>query len=305
MKQENSLEKVTALFNSIHTPEIDLTDKILPIIREEQKRKGAFFMKKKVGLITAACLVMFVSVGYAAVNMYQLHNSKGETVYQEKKIVAPPSGIQNALEEYQNKLNLVRDNLRSGSAAAVYIVSKDPLRRVATIQKPFVYTNAAEIQTKIGKFVTIPTELKTGFTYKEGEVYFQYAQQPNNEALFKEAEQSKKEVVSHSLLLSKEINFLNCTYTGKNGTFTVTVYEHKKEDSQIYTPNRPDEQVEKVKVNKEEALYKTFPSGPNAETKELIWVNSNLGRKYMIQTTDQTISKLDLVAIADQFSDAQ
>lgn len=90
MKRSDSFDEVKQLITDTPVPQIDVKDQVLDRLRERQNKKEEFRVKKRMGLIIAACVVFSVTTAYGAVKVYELKNEKGEVVSQITHTTAEP-----------------------------------------------------------------------------------------------------------------------------------------------------------------------------------------------------------------------
>ncbi|MEJ8545212.1 hypothetical protein [Brevibacillus borstelensis] len=302
MKRSESFDDVKQLITDTPVPRIDIKDQVLDRLRERQNKKEEFRVKKRMGLIIAACVVFSVTSAYAAVKVYELKNEQGEVVSKITQTTEDP--VVGDHKTYSELLEEVRASIKPGKAAAVYIVPDNPNKIVSFLQTPLISTDQAVIQGEVGDKFTFPAELAGGYAFKEGTVLHEIIRDYKKEDFYKEAEETKKEVIVKELKVQPNIDNVIATYTHDKREVSLIIknFENVKYAS---TEAGPDDTVEKVKVGAQEALYtlnKIKGADGNVEKIHQTVEFYKEDKKLMINvfTTSPDMTKKDLLAIAEK-----
>ncbi len=302
MKHTQSVDELKRLFDSTAVPDMDVKDRIKQKIAMKTRQREAVHMKKRVGLIVFAGIVMAVTSAFAAITVYELKSEKGDFVYQVTKTTEGP---QLANESYRDKLNKVRESLKPGTASAVLVVDKEnPENRVSWMQQPLTPTELSVLQAEVGELYTFPEKLEGGFAFTEGLVTHEVIRgdmEQLKQAMVKEATDTKKDVVVKELELSKTIEQAMGAYKGDKGEIYITI-DNLEKVKRIGSEAGPNETVEKIKINNKDALYHEQKMEETGKVLRFIEILKEEPTRLMvsIRTTADNVSKQDLVAIAQK-----
>ncbi|MGG1663009.1 hypothetical protein [Brevibacillus sp. NRS-1366] len=277
--------------------DFDVKHQVLQKLHEQKKHKEAYFMKKKISLILAATLVLGATTAFAAMKVYELKNDQGEVVVKVNETQTKPE----VLESTRDIINEVRETLKPGASVAVYVPGpENPDKNVRFMQAPLMQTNHSALQTEVGSFVGIPTELVGGYKFSEGFIHHQvnYSQPELFESMIQEAEKNNKKVVVRDLPIDPRIDRLNITYKGTKGEVFLILTNFEKV-KWVSSEAGPDETVEKVTVQKKEALYHVQKL-EDKETKYVEFYNDKKKQLLEVRTVAAEITKEDLLAIAEK-----
>ncbi|WP_312110403.1 DUF4367 domain-containing protein [Brevibacillus reuszeri] len=277
--------------------DFDVKDQVLQKLHERKKQREAISVKKRIGLIVAATLVLGGTTAFAAMKVYELKNDQGEAVV---KVTETHTKFEGGGSR-QDIMNQIRETLQPGSNVAVYIAGPDnPDKDVSFMQIPLLQTNHSALQNEVGSFVGIPTELVGGYQFAEGYIDHQvnYSQPELFEEMIKEAEQNKKDVVVREFPVDPKIQRLNITYKGTKGDvlLLLTNFENMK---WISNDAGPDEKVEKVTVQHKEALYYVQKLKEN-EAKYVQFYRDDKKQLFEVRTLAPDITKEELLKIAEK-----
>lgn len=297
MSPNKSHENIKDLFNDPRIPqEIDISHQVMTKIKREKER---FFVKYKVSILVAIGLIASISSGYAAVQFYQLKDEKGEVIYQQKDIsqITGEPKIVNELDpetkKYQDKRSEITRSMKPGTAAAVYIADHNPQKAVATLYKAFEFANLADLRKKVGDQIFVPETLPGGYSFEDANLTFDIKREYDKEALYKKAEQEKKEYVIQPLEWTNELDTLYATYRSGKSYLNLNISNYEDvEDSTTYVINQDEQQKEVVKVGQIEVLYTEEASKDGVE-KNIVWVMEYAGKKmqYEVVATGDVLTK--------------
>lgn len=278
-------------------PQIDVRKQVMTTIRNNQIQRESVRVKKKVMLIVAACLVFGVTSAYGAIKIFELKNDKGEVVVQINKTENAP--VLDHRKTYMEKINKVRESLKPNTAVVVYVATDNPNKKVSLLQKPITSEDRTVLQKEAGNLFTYPSELAGGYLFKSGFVEHLMITDYDKEALYKEAEQTKQDVVIKELKVDPFIQRLGATYEGSKGKITLAIdnFENMK---YVSSEAGPDDIVEKVKVRNVDALYFVQKSPDETEFKRIEFYIDGTKLLYTLTSVDPSVSKEDLLAIAQQ-----
>jgi len=295
MSPHESRESIKELFNDPRIPQqIDITDQVMKTIKQN---KEGFFVKYKVSILVAIGLLASITTGYAAVQYYDLKNPQGEVIYQEKDSSKTNVKLVDELdaneEAYEAKRREVEENLAPGTAVVAYIVPNNPNKQVAILSRPLTFTDPLSMREKVANKVVVPETLPGGFAFKSGSVEFGIDAVYNKEALYQQAQTSKKEYVLLPLKLKDQFDYVNMTY--KAGESYVDVYISNfegMEDNTVYVVDPGNGSKVKLKVGEMEVLYSEEDRGDRVD-KEIMWVMEVEGKKvrYEVLSSSQEFNK--------------
>lgn len=300
MKPSQPSDEIKALFLSTSVPQIDVKDQVLQKLHEQKKQKETYRMKRKIGLITAACLVFGVTTAFAAIKVYELKNDKGEVVVQvnrtEQNTVSGPTS-------FNEKINEVRKSLKPGTAAAVYVKSKEnPEKTIYFVSKAVESADRSEFQSMVGNLFHFPDELVGGYSFKGG-----FIDQKKNrevvdeEAMYREADETNKDVVIREVPVDKKIERMVATYARDTGEVRLII-ENLEGIHNVSTDAGPDVTVEKVKIDHTEAIYHVLtiqnPGQESEVIKYITFLNNDKKQLFELRTGSADITKEDLITMA-------
>ncbi|GED67257.1 hypothetical protein BRE01_09590 [Brevibacillus reuszeri] len=296
MKSPNeSRESIKAIFTDPRIPQqIDVTTVIMDQIKQN---KEGFFVKYKVGILVAIGLLASITTGYAAVQYYQLKNPQGEVIYQEQdvsnanvKIMDKPDPETQAFIEKQWEIN---DSLQPGDAFAVYIVANNPKKHIVDLSKPFEYTSLAGLREKLGDQAAVPEKLPGDFVFLDGRVETVIKRGYKKEALYQQAESSKKGYVEQPLERTNDMNYVDINYQAGEQYMKVRISNFDDVvGNTVYMVNLDRQKKEKVKVGQLEVLY-TEEDQSDHVYKEIVWVMETAGKKveYRVSSRGEVLNK--------------
>ncbi|MGG4496056.1 hypothetical protein [Brevibacillus reuszeri] len=278
--------------------DFDVKDQVLQKLHERKKQREAISVKKRIGLIVAATLVLGGTTAFAAMKVYELKNDQGEAVVRISKTNEPDldfSGDRNGI------MNQIRETLQPGARVAVYIAGPDnPDKNVGFMEIPLMVAEQSELQKKVGSFFEIPQELVGGYEFVEGHINHQLNQDAAAffDEVVKEAERDNKKVLVRDLPYNPKLQYLYLTYKASKGEVSVnlTNFENMKWISDEANSN---ETVEKVTVQKKEALYRVRKLN-DSESKSVQVYQDDKKRLIEVRTMEPDITKEDLLKIAEK-----
>ena len=285
--QKEPGKSIKAIFTDPRIPQqIDVTSIVMDQIKQN---KEGFFVKYKVSILVALGLLASITTGYAAMQYYQLKNSQGEVLYQEKDISEyrgkTDKGSDSEMDALYSKRWKIEDSMEPGTAAAVYIVENNPKKMVFTIGAPFTYTTLAEVHKKVGEELFLPETLPGGFTFLNARLENEIKQKYDKEALYKKAEKEKKDIVMQPLEWTDELNYINVSYKAGDSFLDLIISNYEGIDGNtIYVQGLDSQKKEVIKVGQIEVLYKE-DMRKDRVVKQMIWVTENSGKKlqYRVQ----------------------
>ncbi|USG65593.1 hypothetical protein NDK47_26420 [Brevibacillus ruminantium] len=283
-------------------PQIHIKDQVLDRLRERNNQKEAVRVKKKIGLIVAACLVFGVTSAYAAVKVYELKNEKGEVISQISHTTEKP--VLDKQRTYYELLEEVRETVKPGGAVAVYIVPDNPQKRISFFQKPMSFEDRSAFLESVGGGLTFPEELVGGYKFTEGMYQNELIRDYKNEDFYKEAEETKKDVIVKELAVEPDYQYAIARYAKDKGTVSIKIDNFAKVKNSS-TEAGPDDTVEKVKVKNKDALYlmRKFmgEDGKVASIEQSIeFYKDDAKQLYTVFTTSDKITKEEMLAIAEK-----
>lgn len=297
MSPNKSHESIKDLFNDPRIPqEIDISRQVMEKIKRDKER---FFVKYKVSILVAIGLIASISSGYAAVQYYQLKDEKGEVIYQQKDISQTPGKpkvvkeLDPETQKYHDKRSEINSNMEPGTAAAVYIAVHNPKKVVATLFKPFEFANVADLRKKVGDQILVPETLPGGYSFEDANLTFDIKREYDKEALYKKAEQEKKEYVIQPLEWTNELDTLYATYKSGKSYINLNISNYEDvEDSTTYIITQDDQKKEVIKVGQIEVLY-TEEARKDRVDKNIVWVMEYAGKKmqYEVVATGDELTK--------------
>ncbi|QAV12651.1 hypothetical protein EB820_00420 [Brevibacillus agri] len=280
--------------------DFDVKNRVLQKIKERNQKTREVPMKKRIGLIVAVILAFGVTSAYAAMKVYDLKNEQGEVVVK----VEQTENKTEVNEEKKSKFDQARDTLKPGESAAIYIPGPDnPDKRVFFTRIPVIHETTSALQQETGSFYAFPESLAGGYRFATGVVNysFNHRQPELFEDMYKEAEQGKKDFVVRKVSPEPRIDSVATEYNGTKGKVTVVITNFDR--MQYITEEAgPDETVEKVSVQKKEALYvaNKLPDGTDMRTVKFYNDNSKL--LFEVSTKTAAITKEELLAIAEKLN---
>lgn len=318
MKDRDPSNDMKELLHSKKVPRVDVTEKVLDAIYAKQNQTEVVKVKKRIGFFLIVGLVVGASSVFAAVEVLQLKNEKGNVVYEvsktsdQQKLSPKQLDVLNkAMEESKRVsdiVNKVLQGVEQGKAVAIYTVPKIPdvpgeltydngkQPNIDVVSKPFDLTNQRDLQEKLGKQIVIPAELAGGFRFKEGSVLFKPEKNYDVKAMKAEAEKNKKEYVVHEVKMSNVLDQTFVSYESTKGGVVVNVMnkEGLAEDGTITAGGNHDN-AEKVMVGDNEAAYTTKKMPDGDMNKQISWIKNGTSLGYHVWTFSKDITKEDLV----------
>jgi len=297
MSPNKSQKSIKDLFNDPRIPqEIDISNQVMTKIKRDKER---FFVKYKVSILVAIGLIASLTTGYAAVQYYQLKNEKGEVLYQEKDISQFDSKseivqeLDPETEKYDNKRWEIESSLEPGTAAALYIAVHNPTKVIEKSFNPFAFSTLADLRQKLGNQIFVPETLPGGFTFSDAALTFGIKEEFDKEALYKKAEQEKKEYVIQPLEWTNEMDRLMATYKSGENSIHLNIRNYEGvEDSTTYIVDLDQQKKQVVKVGQIEVLY-TEETRKDRVYKSIVWVVEISGKKiqYEVSSRGNTLTK--------------
>lgn len=126
-----------------------------------------------------------------------------------------------------------------------------------------------------------------------------YNQNGLYEEMYREAEQTKKNVIVRKLETAPKIKRLVAQYKGSKGDVSVIV-ESFENTKYVSFPAGPDTTVENVKVHNKEALYYVQKLKTGKAAKYIQFFKDDTNQLYEVRTTSPELTKEDLLVIADK-----
>lgn len=277
--------------------DFDVKDQVLQKLYERKKQREAISVKKRIGLIVAATLVLGGTTAFAAMKVYELKNDQGEAVVRVSETAEPVVDFTGDRAEIMNQ---IRATLQPGARVAVYIAGPDnPDKNVSFMEIPLIMTEQSELQKKVGSFFEIPQELVGGYKFVEGDINHQLNEDASAffDEMVKDAERDNKKVLVRDLPANPKLQYLYLTYKASKGEVYVnlTNFENMK---WVSDEARPNETVEKVTVQNKEALYHVRKLN-DKESKFVQVYQDDKKRLIEVRTTAPDITKEDLLKIAE------
>ncbi|WP_103104327.1 RNA polymerase sigma factor [Brevibacillus reuszeri] len=278
--------------------DFDVKDQVLQKLYERKKQREAISVKKRIGLIVAATLVLGGTTAFAAMKVYELKNDQGEAVVRVSETAEPEVDFTGDRAEIMNQ---IRATLQPGARVAVYIAGPDnPDKNVSFMEIPLIMTEQSELQKKVGSFFEIPQELVGGYKFVEGDINHQLNEDASAffDEMVKDAERDNKKVLVRDLPANPKLQYLYLTYKASKGEVYVnlTNFENMK---WVSDEARPNETVEKVTVQNKEALYHVRKLN-DKESKFVQVYQDDKKRLIEVRTTAPDITKEDLLKIAEK-----
>lgn len=278
--------------------DFDVKDQVLQKLHERKKQREAISVKKRIGLIVAATLVLGGTTAFAAMKVYELKNDQGEAIVRVSEATEPKSEYSGSRIEIMNQ---IRETLQPGASVAVYIAGPDnPDKNVSFMEIPRFISVQSELQTEVGSFFEIPEELVGGYKFAEGHINHQLSDSKQElfDEMIKEAERDNKNVVVRELPANPNVQHLYLTYKHTKGEvqLNLTNFENMK---WVSDDAGPDETVEKVTVQNKEALYHVRKL-KDKEAKYVQFYQDDKKRLIEVRTTTPDITKEDLLKIAEK-----
>ncbi|MGC5327565.1 hypothetical protein [Brevibacillus sp. SYSU BS000544] len=299
MKPSQPSDEIKKLFQTTSVPKIDVKDQVLQKLYGRNSQKEAHQMKRKMGLIVAACLVFVVTSAFAAIKVYELKNDKGEVVVQvnrtEQNTVSEPVS-------YNDKINEVRESLKPGTAVAVYVKSKDnPEKIIRFLQKAIDSTDRSELQSMVGNIFRFPAELVGGYSFTSGYIEHMVNHEVDEEAMRREADETNKDVVIKEIPVDKKIQRMSAAYARGTGEIRLNI-DNLEEIQKISSDAGPDVTVEKVMIDQTEAIYHILTIQNQGKESRVIkyikFLNNDKKQLFELRTRSADITKEDLVTVA-------
>ena len=296
MKRLNeSRESIKAIFTDPRIPQqIDVTSVVMDQIKQN---KEGFFVKYKVSILVAIGLLASITTGYAAMQYYQLKNPQGEVIYQEQDVSNANVKIMDKpdpeMQAYLEKQWEIRDSLEPGDALAVYIVANNPKKQIVDLSKPFEYTSLVALREKLGNQAVVPEKLPGDFVFMDGRVETVIKREYKKEALYQQAEGSKKEYVEQPLERTNDMNYVDVNYQAGEKYMKVRISNFDDVvGNTVYMVDLDKQKKEKVKVGQLEILYTEEDRGDHV-SKEIVWVMETAGKQvaYRVSSRGEVLNK--------------
>ncbi|MGG0792584.1 DUF4367 domain-containing protein [Brevibacillus laterosporus] len=332
MKDRDPSSKMKELLHSKKVPHVNVTEKVLDAIYAKQKQTEVVKVKKKIGFFLAVGLLVGASSVFAAVEVLQLKNDKGEVAYEVSKVPNQQQMVENLtpkgldwldkkkkeLERISDIVNKVLQGVEEGKAVAIYTVPKfiDESSKMTytegkhpnidVVAKPYELTNHKNLQEKLGKQLIMPSELAGGFGFQEAFVHFKPEQNYDAKAMKEEAEKNQKEYVVHEVKMSEVLDQTFVRYKSAKGEIVVNVMnkENRVKNGRITVGGEHDN-AEKVKVGDNEAAYTTKKRPDGDMHKRISWIKNGTSLGYSMWTFSQNITKEDLIKAAETLQTAK
>lgn len=302
MKHTEPFDEFEKSLKHMPVPQIDIKDQVLNRLREQKMQKEAVRVKKRMSLIVAACLVFGVTSAYAAVKVYELKNEQGEVISRVEHTMEKPD-VEKPLT-YMELLEEVRNSVTPGGAVAVYIVPDNPDKRISFFQKPKSFEDRSALLKAVGGGVTLPEELAGGYQFKEGVLGNEIIRDYKDEDFYKEAEETKKDVVVKELKVKPDYQYAVARYAKDESEVSIRIENFEKV---LYTTAEagPDDTVENIKVKNRDALYilRKFmdQDGKVASIQQSVELYKDDEKQlYTVFTSSPNVTKEELMAIVDK-----
>jgi len=254
-------------------------------------------VKYKVSILVAIGLLASITTGYAAVQYYQLKNQQGDVIYQEQDVSNANVNIVKKpdpeMQAYLEKQWEIRDSLEPGDALAVYIVANNPKKQIVDLSKPFEYTSLVALREKLGNQAVVPEKLPGDFVFMDGRVETVIKREYKKEALYQQAEGSKKEYVEQPLERTNDMNYVDVNYQAGEKYMKVRISNFDDVvGNTVYMVDLDKQKKEKVKVGQLEILYTEEDRGDHV-SKEIVWVMETAGKQvaYRVSSRGEVLNK--------------
>ncbi|MBH5319522.1 hypothetical protein I6N90_17130 [Paenibacillus sp. GSMTC-2017] len=273
-------------------------------------------MKKIVGLLIVAGMLLTSSTGFATNKYHNLENEKGEVVYQTKSLKEMPvvKYSKDETKRMSKSHDLADQLLKNGSAALFYVVNNNPKGETDLRFKPFVFTDVAALRKKMkGQPLIISDKLIGKYTFKSATVFFDpitvlnpptVKEQANiADKLRKEAKKSKKEYAMMPVELSDRFAHLTIQYAHGDEQISVSIMNHITTSiPTTYVDDQMKIEQEKIDGKKTDFLYTEYKEN---ELKDIVWVAQLPDKKakyvYSVRSSAPKITKKNLVKIAESY----
>ncbi|GED67867.1 hypothetical protein BRE01_15690 [Brevibacillus reuszeri] len=328
MMDQNPFKPIQEMLIAKPVPKVDVKEKVMVAIMAK-KMEGKKIMKKKIGLLLIASMLVGASSVWAGMKMIELKNEKGEVVLtmsqytdeeQQKVVQELPQEDQTRLAEEEKELerkseimtNIMND-LKPGTTAAVYWVPKNEEEdknivwskhapNITVVSNPVTYTSWKDMQPVVGKMFTLPTELGGTFKFNEGDVLYEDSDKYDAEAMKAEAKRDKKEYVVKEIPSSDKFDYATVSYRSEKGGIRAEV--RMAEEGNAHTGTNA-QVMEKVMVGNNEAVLTTHKSGNGDAFNWVIWIKNGTKLEYSLRASEKVVSKEELLKLAKQLNEVK
>lgn len=282
-------------------------------LEEKKHTRGILGSRWIAGFISAACLIMVVTGGIAAMKMYELKSTTGAVTYSVEKVDGTwkewnsnnsLSVIPNYYKFYET-LEKIRMNLEPGTAVAVYGKEQD---YSFTVYKPMAVANFGDFLDKVKPYFDLPKILANGYEFKESfldyrtEKGLQYLDEMRREAI-----QTNQSIVIKPLKVFETmfLEEIKVIYEGDQGMVELKGLIFRAGGGAIQDIAPEDALIEQVKLKGEEAIY-TLRTDEERTAQQVTWIeNINNGKMnvnifYTLTTESKEITKSSFLEIANR-----
>ncbi|RXT07021.1 hypothetical protein [Ammoniphilus sp. CFH 90114] len=263
---------------------------------EDQKTKWSF---SKLGkpmkiAVLAGALITFSGMTYAATNLYQLMNDKGEVVMELTEEPIDSTQDWNSMEE-------LVESIEAEQTIIAYETDKYPTDEFMIHTKPSEYSELGELNAESQQSYDFKEELSGGYTFKKGIIMAEREGdifQEIKEELLQEAKDTDKKIVYRildGLVGNKQLNTLAEYTNGHEVVHVLTTDDTARYENMKHDPSQTD--LSKVMVNGQEAFY------INQGVRQAIqWISETDGTKryFRVATMSETVKKEDLINLANE-----
>lgn len=268
----NSNQDLRELFHKAEPPHADLSG---PVMKQPQgelpKRQGLDrpYLKYRVSVIIATCILLSISTGFAAVHLYSLTNSKGGTVYEEK--IFEPSILEkkNPQEELRNRevAKLSYKPLKPGESAALYIAANNPHQTLNLVTGPGLGFKDARALTEELKNqeIKLTNSIRTSrqvYSFDRASLSYHTPKPLTAEAETSLTEELKRQALESdvgyamALLETVKDNWnMYISYKSADGQIVIQPRKSKEKLTIYFNENHVDPK-EEMKISGVDALYK-------------------------------------------------
>ncbi|MFF0830687.1 hypothetical protein ACFYU8_27975 [Brevibacillus sp. NPDC003359] len=323
MMDKNPYKRLQEMLATKPVPKVDVKNKVMAAIYAK-KNEEEKVVKKKIGLLLIVGSLVGASSVWAGMELIQLKNEKGEVVFelsqqtdyeQEQLIQQLPPEVKAKMAQEKTEserqdeiVTEIWNGLKPGKTAAIYWLPKEEEEKnkndgasrkydpnIDVVYKPFTYTNAKDIESKVGKMYTFPAELSGAFRFQEGEVWYEESDQYDVEAMKAEAKKDKKQYVVKEIPSSDKLERVSVAYKSEKGNVRVDVSIAK--NGKVETNAKT---MEKVMIGNNEAVLMTHTSKQGENSYWIIWVKNGTNIKYSLRADEKIASKEELIKMAKE-----
>ncbi|MBG9941313.1 DUF4367 domain-containing protein [Brevibacillus formosus] len=325
MMDKNPFKHMRDMLVAKPVPKVDVKHKVMAAIRAKENKEEKV-VKKKIGLLVTVGMLVGASSVWAGMEMIQLKNEKGEVVLklkqmsmqeqQQKMQQLPPDikdQIKNRNAEIFKQLDTgeqIVNGLKPGEAVAIYWpLTKLQLESnpnstpfVDVRSKPFTYTTWKDMEQKVGHLFKVPAEMGTDFKFVAGEAIYLPSDKYDEKAMKEEQERTKKEYVVQPIPLSDKLRNAEIEYKGQKGSafVEVSILDDKNKSGGTLAEN-----LEKVMIGDNEAVYSTFAPKNGDTVHSLDWVKNGTKVNYGLRAKMSVSTKEELLKMAEQINQAK